>query len=101
MQQQAGEALDNAINPELLEAVSSASMGNIISTVARVMGKTKANPEVIDRLGALMFHQGLTPIQVKRIFQAPKVRKAFGEEYDEIVAPYVRGAVTPALQAQE
>lgn len=99
MQQQAGEALDNAIDPGVVEAISSASMGQIIPAVARALGKAKATPEVIDRLGAMMFDQGLTPEQVKRIFQSPKVRKAFGEEYDEIIAPYVQGAIVPAIQA--
>lgn len=96
-QQQAGKSLDNSIDAGVLEAVVSGGPTQVISKVVQIATKGQATPETIDALGSMMFKQGMSEKEVRRIFQSSPVRRAFGDEYDEIVAPYIRGAIAPAV----
>ena len=99
MQQQAGKALDNGIDAGMMEAVGSMNPGTIIQKVVQTVTKGEATPEVINALGDMMFKQGMSKGEIMKIFRSSPVRRAFGDEYDEIVAPYVRGAIAPAALA--
>jgi len=99
LQQQAGKSLDNSIDAGMMEAVGSMNPGTIIQKVVQTVTKGEATPEVINALGDMMFKQGMSKGEIMKIFRSSPVRRAFGDEYDEIVAPYVRGAIAPAALA--
>jgi hypothetical protein len=100
LQQQAGKSLDNSLDAGILEAVGTANPGTIIQKVVQTVTKGEATPEAINALGDLMFKQGMSKGEIMKIFKSSPVRRAFGDEYDEIVAPYVRGAIAPAIVGQ-
>jgi len=83
----------------MMEAVGSMNPGTIIQKVVQTVTKGEATPEVINALGDMMFKQGMSKGEIMKIFRSSPVRRAFGDEYDEIVAPYVRGAIAPAALA--
>ncbi len=93
------ESLKESIDPGVVQAVISANPGAIVSKIAQTITKGDVTPEIINSLGEMMFRQGMSKRDVLRIFQSAPIRRAFGDEYDEIVAPYVRGSISPVALA--
>lgn len=95
-QQEAGRALDNAVDPGMARAIVTANPNAIVQQIVETMTRGKATPEMINELGGMMFRQGMSEQDIRRIFTSPRLREVFGDRYDELVGPYVRGSVAPA-----
>ena len=95
-QQQIGEALDEMIDPGMFADLANSNKSNIIGKVINVLTARKPTPEILDQLGSIMLKQGYTDRQIKNIFAGSGVRRALGDDYDRIVAPYVSGS-TPLV----
>lgn len=91
-QQQIGESLDDMIDPGLFADLANANKSNIIGKVINVLTARKPTPEILDQLGNIMLKQGYTDRQIKNIFSGSGVRRALGDDYDKLIAPYVSGA---------
>ena len=95
-QQQIGEALDEMIDPGMFADLANSNKSNIVGKVINVLTARKPTPEILDQLGTIMLKQGYTGRQIKNIFAGSGVRRALGDDYDRIVAPYVSGS-TPLV----
>lgn len=101
MQQQAGEFLDQALDPGLRNAISNANPQSIIAGIVDTFTRDTATPDMINELGNLMFRRGMSGEEVRAIFTSPRIRQVLGDQYDEVVAPYVRGGIAPAALAAQ
>lgn len=93
LQQQAGQALDDAIDPGLLRELSDANPSNIVGKVIGVLQARKPTPEIINQLGQLLLTKGLTDKQIRNILGGSGVRRALGDDYDRVIAPFISGSV--------
>lgn len=99
LQQEMGQVLDNSVDAGLVKSIASGNPASVVSVVIDTLSKGQVSPEVIDELGSLMFKNGMSEQEIRGIFNAPKIRQVFGESYDQIVAPYVRAGISPAISA--
>ncbi len=104
LQQQAGQALDEAIDPGLIRELSDANPSNIVGKVINVLQARRPTPEIIEQLGDLLLTKGLTDRQIRNILGGSGVRRALGDDYDRVIAPFLSGSVavpaTTLVQAE-
>ena len=99
LQTEMGQVLDNSVDAGLVKSIATGNPASVVSVVIDTLSKGKISPEVVDELGKLMFKNGMSEQQIRGIFNTPKIRQVFGESYDQIVAPYIRGGISPAISA--
>lgn len=64
--------------------------GAVFTGLSKVLGVNQKSPEFYKELGDLMFTQGLSPVEVRKVFEQPSFRDAVGDSYDKIVLPYIQ-----------
>lgn len=92
MQQKAQEKLDEIIDPGIIREMADLNPTNVIGKVINVLTRRKPSSEVIDQVGKILLGQGYTDKQIRNILQGSPIRRALGDEYDEILSPYLAGA---------
>ena len=92
MQQKFDQAIDEIVDPGIVREMADLNPTNVIGKVINVLTRRKPSSEVIDQVGNILLAQGYTDKQIRNILQGTPVRRALGDEYDEIVSPYLTGA---------
>ena len=103
LQKQIGESFDQMIDPGFLNDIANSNRSNIVGNVIKVLSARKPTPEIVEQLGEMMFKQGYTDRQIRNILGGNGVKRALGDDYDRIIAPFVSGAapITGAISSNQ
>ena len=90
------DALSEAVDQGIIKDAADLNPGTIISSVINILTPRDASPETVNLIGETLIKRGLTRQQVINILKGTPVRRALGDDYDELVGPYLRGAAISA-----
>ena len=96
MQQKFQEKLDEIVDPGIVREMADLNPTNVIGKVINVLTRRKPSSEVIDQIGNILLGQGYTDKQIRNILQGSPIRRALGDDYDEVISPYLAGATVSA-----
>ena len=96
MQQKFQEKLDEMVDPGIVREMADLNPTNVIGKVINVLTRRKPSSEVIDQIGNILLGQGYTDKQIRNILQGSPIRRALGDDYDQVIRPYLAGATVSA-----
>jgi len=97
---QARKLLDEGADPSIIARAAMQDPSAFIGMAAKLLKSPGASPEMIKELGDILFKEGMQKEEILRIFGSTALKAAIGQDYNKIVAPYIRSMVTPAVMAE-
>lgn len=93
---QAGQGLDEAIQPEALLSFLAGQPGAAaLSMVREVLGRKKIDPETMGEIGKILLTKGIPESEIRRILTQPPMARYAGL-LGQVYPSAARGAVAPA-----
>lgn len=93
------EFLSDSIQPEVMAGLASLDPVAAGQAILSAFTKNKVTPQTVTELANMMLEQGVSPAQVRRVFETPAFKRSIGSAYDRVVVPAVAGAIAPAVSA--